>query len=184
MSVLLLVTRFFYKQRSFSTLPQYCLTFSWFELQMLLRCYLIRIRIIIMRHYAEILFILHFFSMSRPRTMYIVSVWSIFHFHLHFHYYQSCIISWIQTYLFFCLYFRISYHFWIITWVKNANNLQITKASGCCLAFAWFFANFSLAWLTKVLLIKKACICSNKFPMCINILHVIVLNKLKLRTDH
>ena len=96
----------------------------------------------------------------------------------------SRIISWIQTYLFFCLYFRISYHFWIITWVKNANNLQITKASRCCLAFAWFFANFSLAWLTKVLLIKKACICSNKFPMCINILHVIVLNKLKLRTDH
>ena len=156
MSVLLLVTRFFYKQRSFSTLPQYCLTFSWFELQMLLRCYLIHIRIIIMRHYAEILFILHFFSMSRPRTMYIVSVWSIFHFHLHFHYDQSYNLMNTVILVSLLIFENMSYHFWIITWVKNANNLQITKASGCCLAFAWFFANFSLAWLTKVLLIKKS----------------------------
>ena len=33
-----------------------------------------------------------------------------------------------------------------------------SESSGCCLAFAYFFfANFSLAFLTKVLLIKKAC---------------------------
>ena len=30
-----------------------------------------------------------------------------------------------------------------------------SSASGCCLAFALFFANFSLALLTKVLLTKK-----------------------------
>ena len=37
---------------------------------------------------------------------------------------------------------------------------QIVKssASECCLAFAWFFANFSLVLLMKELLIKKACI--------------------------
>ena len=40
-------TRFFYKQRFFSTHPQCCLAFSWTELQMLLRCYLIHITIII-----------------------------------------------------------------------------------------------------------------------------------------
>ena len=33
-----------------------------------------------------------------------------------------------------------------------------SSASGCCLVFAWFFANFSLALLMKVLLIKKASI--------------------------
>ena len=33
-----------------------------------------------------------------------------------------------------------------------------SSASGCCLTFAWFFANFSLVLLIKVLLIKKACI--------------------------
>ena len=31
------------------------------------------------------------------------------------------------------------------------------SALGCCLAFAWFFASFSLAFLVKVLLIKRAC---------------------------
>ena len=30
-----------------------------------------------------------------------------------------------------------------------------SSASGCCLAFAWFFAKFSLTLLIKVLLIKK-----------------------------
>ena len=30
-----------------------------------------------------------------------------------------------------------------------------SSAAGCCLAFAWFLANFSLALLIKVLLIKK-----------------------------
>ena len=33
-------TRFFYKQYFFSTQPHCCLTFSWSELQMLLRCWL------------------------------------------------------------------------------------------------------------------------------------------------
>ena len=31
-----------------------------------------------------------------------------------------------------------------------------SSASGCCFAFAWIFANFNLALLIKVLLIKKA----------------------------
>ena len=33
-----------------------------------------------------------------------------------------------------------------------------SSASGCCLAFACFFANFNLALLIKVLLIKKLCV--------------------------
>ena len=33
----------------------------------------------------------------------------------------------------------------------------------CCLAFACFFANFSLVLLTKVLLIKKVCVSQKKF---------------------
>ena len=42
--------------------------------------------------------------------------------------------------------------------MKNVNNFQIAKvrASGCFLAFAWFFASFSLTLLIKVLLIKKS----------------------------
>ena len=45
----------------------------------------------------------------------------------------------------------------MITLMKNVNNIQTVKnsASGCCLAFAWFFVNFSLGLLIKVLLIKQ-----------------------------
>ena len=42
-------TRFFYNQRFFSSKPQRCLTFSWIEHQMLLRCFLIHISVIILR---------------------------------------------------------------------------------------------------------------------------------------
>ena len=44
------VTRLFNKQRFVSTQPQCCLTFPWIKLQMLLRCYLIHVTIIILRH--------------------------------------------------------------------------------------------------------------------------------------
>ena len=37
---------------------------------------------------------------------------------------------------------------------KFSNNKN--SASGCCLAFAWFFTKFSLALLMKVFLIKKS----------------------------
>ena len=45
----LILNAFFYKQRFFSSHPQCCLAFSWTNLQMLLRCCLIHITIII--HY-------------------------------------------------------------------------------------------------------------------------------------
>ena len=51
-------TRFFYKQRFFSAQPQCCLIFSWIELQMLLRCCIMHITIIILKYilYLEYLF--------------------------------------------------------------------------------------------------------------------------------
>ena len=73
-------TSFFYKQRSFSTQPQFCLTFSWTELQMLLRCCLYK------HHHTESPFMFTVFvPKSRPRSIHVSSVWSNFHFHLHFH---------------------------------------------------------------------------------------------------
>ena len=47
----------FYKQRFFSTQPQWCLFFSWIELQILLRCCLIHISIIIVRHFSHVLYL-------------------------------------------------------------------------------------------------------------------------------
>ena len=50
---------FFYKQRFFSTQPLCYLTFSSIELQMLLRCCLIHISIIILRHFLYLLIFVH-----------------------------------------------------------------------------------------------------------------------------
>ena len=41
----------FHRQRFFSTQPQCCFTFSWIELQMLLRCCLIHKSIVILRYF-------------------------------------------------------------------------------------------------------------------------------------
>ena len=71
--------RFFYKQRFFSTHPQWCLDLSWIDLQMLLRCCLIHITIVI--HFIFSIFE----SMHRPRSIYVVYMWSISHFPPHFH---------------------------------------------------------------------------------------------------
>ena len=87
-------TLFFYRQRFFSTQHQCCLAFSWIELQMLLRFCLIDIAIIILRHILYLLFM----SMPRPRSIHVVSMWSIFHFQSHFHCHYS---SFKQTCLFF-----------------------------------------------------------------------------------
>ena len=50
-------TCFFYKQRFFSAQPNFCLTFWWIELQMLLRCCLTHISIVIMRHFLHLLYL-------------------------------------------------------------------------------------------------------------------------------
>ena len=98
-----LATRFFYKQRFFSTQPQCCLTFSWIELQMLLRCCLIHISIIILRRFIYLLYLcpcLHlglFMPYLRESIFIFVFIFIMI----------NCIISWIQTCLSFCLFFRI-----------------------------------------------------------------------------
>ena len=106
-------------------------------------------------HHNETHFIFSIFvSMPRPKSIYVVSAWSIFHLQSQFH---CHITSFKQTCLFFVHFLRISP---IIIGcnvdqqrkkLSNSNSL----ASGCCLVFAWFFASFSLALLIKVLLMKK-----------------------------
>ena len=45
----------------------------------------------------------------------------------------------------------------MITLIKNVNNIQTGKIQpqGAALAFAWFFVNFNLGLLIKMLLIKQ-----------------------------
>ena len=75
-----------------------CITFSWIELQILLSCCLININIVILRYFSYLVCLCP--SVSRPSSIYVVSVSSTFHFHLHFIIIKR-VISWIQTHLFF-----------------------------------------------------------------------------------
>ena len=65
----LLPTHFFYKQRYFSTQPQYCLTFSRIKLQMLLRCCLI------LRHF---IYLLYYLSSSLDLGLFILHQCDLF----------------------------------------------------------------------------------------------------------
>ena len=50
-------TLFFISYAFFSTQPQCCLTFSWIELQMLLRCCLVHIAIMILKHMLYLVYL-------------------------------------------------------------------------------------------------------------------------------
>ena len=121
---------------------------------MLLRCCLIDISIIILRHALY----LPYFYPCLDLGLFMSYLCSFFHFHLHF--------NLMKTHLFFCLFFStMSYYFWMITWKKNMNTFKQQKFSlRVLLRFAWFFANFNLALLIKVRLYKKACILKNTVP--------------------
>ena len=85
---------FFSKHRFLSIQLQCCLNFSWIELQMLLRCCLIRMKH--KHHYLETLFIFTVFvTMSRPRSICIVYMWYFFIFIFIFIIINRIIISWI-----------------------------------------------------------------------------------------
>ena len=62
--------------------PQSCLTFSWIEVQILLRCCLIDKIFIMLRHFLYLLYLCLCLDLN---FFYVVSMWSVFHIHLHFH---------------------------------------------------------------------------------------------------
>ena len=100
---------FFKIQHFFAT--QCCLTFVWIELQMLLRCCLIHISIIIVRYCLYVLYLCSFLDLGLI-VSYLCDLFFIFVFIFIM---INCIALWIQTHLFFCLFFRI----WVITLADN-----------------------------------------------------------------
>ena len=102
---------FFFEQSFFSTQPQCCLTFLWNEIQMLLRCSLIHISIIIVRHFLYLLYFCPCLDLS-------LIMWYLCHlfFILIFIFIMiDRIISWMQTHLIFCLFSIILWwRMWII----------------------------------------------------------------------
>ena len=82
-SYILIEIRFFYMQRFFSAQPQYCITFSWIQLKLLLRCCLIHNSIIILRHFLYLLYLCPCVDFG---LLYFLFMWSVFHLYLHFQY--------------------------------------------------------------------------------------------------
>ena len=92
-----------YKKRFFSTQPRYCLTFSWIELEMLLRWFLIDKSIIILRHFLYLLDLCPCLDLGLFMS-YLCDLFLNFIFILIV---ITRIISWIQIYMLFSLFFRV-----------------------------------------------------------------------------
>ena len=131
---------------------------------MLLRCCLININIIILRLILHLEYLwpcpgLGLFMSYLYNLFFIFSLIFIVINH---------ITSFKQTYLF-------------LDDIVNEESKKISNSKnsawGCCLAFAWFFANFSLTLLIKVLLIKKACTSYQK-EILIHVLIFAIYNSL------
>ena len=88
---------FYHKQRFFSTQPQCCLTFSWIELQVLLRCCLIHITIIIPRHILYLVYLCACLGLG----LFTSYLCSFFSFSASIFIVINHISSFKQTYLFF-----------------------------------------------------------------------------------
>ena len=107
---------FFLQATFFSTEPQCCLTFSWFELQLLLRCYLIHTNIVILRYFLYLLCLCPFLGLDlftsflcdlffNPRLIFIVI---------------NHITKFKQKHIFFIHFlYNISYYFWMITGMEK-----------------------------------------------------------------
>ena len=124
MNIYIIVIRaFFYKQRFFTIQPQCCLTFSWIEAQMLLRCCLIHKSIIILWHFLYLLYLCPFLDLGLFMLYYVIyfsfsfsfSVWLFVEDHERR---RICSSAYFLEYFLF---------FWTLTWMKNVNNFRVAK---------------------------------------------------------
>ena len=118
---------------------------------MLLRCCLIHTAIIILRLILYLVYLCPYPGLGLSCLFDLFFIFSLI-FIVIYH-----ITSFKQTYLFFVHFSE--YHLLFLDENVDEENEKFSNsessASGFCLAFAWCFANFSLALLIKVLLIKK-----------------------------
>ena len=147
----------FYKQRFLSTQPQCCLTFSWIEIQMLLRCCLRDIAIIILRQILHLVYLCPCLSLSLF-MLYLCDLCFIF----------SLIFMIINHITLLKQVYLIFVHFleYLVLFLDDNINEEsekfsnsISSAPGCCLAFAWFFLHFQPGVAYKIVAYrkKKAC---------------------------
>ena len=114
----------FYKEHFFLTPPQCCLTFSWIELHMLLRCCLIHITIIMVGYVLHLIYLCLCLTLGLF-MLYLWNLFSIFSLILK-------AINYIYSHKnkrtrFLDIFHNISYYLWMITWMKKANHFQIAE---------------------------------------------------------
>ena len=143
--------KLFYKQRPFSTHPQCCLTFAFIEIQMLLRCCLIDLNIIILRSILYLPYLSPCLTLGLLMSC-LCHPCNIFIFSLNFIVIDR-ITSLKQTHLFFVYtFFRKSpFIFGSITSVEKANSFLIVKVQpqGVAQLFFDFFLISVWHWLLK-----------------------------------
>ena len=120
---------------------------------MFLRCCLIHMTIIILRHFICSIFM----SMCRPRSAYTESLCSVFHFQPHFHR-MNHITSWKQTRLFFVHF--LEYFLLFLEDKVDKKNLIIFKSQKfslrVLLSFRLIFCQFQPGVAYKSVAYKKS----------------------------
>ena len=107
------------------TVFQLILSVACIKLQILLRSCLIQTY---QYQHTERLFISTIFlPMSKLPSIYVAYMLSFFHFRLYFRYDLSNNLTKTGKLVFLDIFWNISNYFWMITWIKNVNNIQIAK---------------------------------------------------------
>ena len=143
-------TLFFIWNTLFSTMPHCCLTFSWIGLQVLLRCCLIHISIITLKHFLYLLYLCPCLDLC----LFMSNLCDVFFIFI-FIFIMTNIMN--TSILVSLLIFQNMSYFLVHNVDKKCKQFSNSKssASGCCLVFAWLFANISQVLFIKMLLIKK-----------------------------
>ena len=123
------------------------------EVQILLRCSLTHITIIMLRFILYFIYLYLWLGLGLFMP-YLCDLFFIFNLLFIVINHK---ITWKQTNLFFA---HISEYLLLVLDINVEEKSEYffnskSSASGCCLAFAWFLANFILVLLVKVLLTKK-----------------------------
>ena len=98
------------------------LIFSWIGLQMLLRCCLIHISVIILRHFLYLLYLCPCLDLG----LFMSYICDLFFIVIFIFIMINCISQEYRDTYSFDYFYDVSYYFWTI-WTKNTNNFQIAK---------------------------------------------------------
>ena len=117
------ITRFFIGNAFFSTQPQRCLSFSWIELQIVLRGCLIHVTIIMPRHILYLVYV----CLCLGLGLFVLYLYDLFFISSLIFIVINHINSFKQTCLFFVHFLEYLLLSWMVTWMKKMNNFQIAK---------------------------------------------------------